>query len=252
MVFMPFLRPQLVRPAARAAALVALALPLVGCQNITTNSASVSQVRIVDASPDAPGLDIYQNSNVITYNMGFGSVTSYVPIIPGAYTIAADTAGSRQQLVSAKGTFSASQQYTVLIGNVAASLQELILTDRSSPAPSGEISVRIIDQATNMGAVDVYMVPSGQKLTAVNPVVTNVDFNTNTGYLNVPTGDYSIVLLPTGTVPTSTTTATYTGTTITYPGGSARTVILLDQIILNNPGFQIIETDDYDSPTSTG
>ena len=45
--------------------------------------------------------------------------------------------------------------------------------------------------------------------------------------------------------------ATDTGTQITYPGGAARTVILLDQALVNNPGFQVIIADDYDSPAST-
>jgi len=248
---MPHNRPHLVKQAVRLAALAALLTPLFGCQTIASSTITVSQVRVIDASPDAPGLDIYQNTVAVAYNMGFGTITSYVPITPGVYTISADTAGSKQQLVSSKATFNASQQHTVLIGNVAASLEELVLLDQSQPAPSGEVSIRIIDQATRVGAVDIYLVPDGQKLIAVNPLVTNVSFSTNTGYLNVPTSGYTIVLLPTGTVPSATTVATYTGADVTYPGGSARTVVLLDQILLNNPGFQVIIADDYDSPTAT-
>ncbi len=59
-------------------------------------------------SPDAPGIDIYQNSSVLVYNLGFGSIspspTEYVPITPGIYTISAKAAGSSQVLTSAKGT----------------------------------------------------------------------------------------------------------------------------------------------------
>jgi len=248
---MPDSRLHLAKQAVRLAALSVLLAPLFGCQTIASSNASGSQVRIIDASPDAPGLDIYQNTSVVAYNMGFGTITSYVPITPGIYTISADTAGSRQVFSSSKATFGANQQRTVLIGNVATSLETLVLLDQSSPAPSGEVSVRIIDQATRLGGVDVYLVPDGQKITAVNPLVTNVSFSTNTGYLNIPTGSYTLVLLPTGTVPTVTTVAAYTGADITYPAGSARTVILLDQILLNNPGFQVIIADDYDSPSST-
>jgi len=255
---MSFFKTIPVRPGHRRSAGVAAALLLAassiilsGCQGIV-NTATSSQVRVIDASPDAPGIDIYQNNAAVAYNLGFGTVTSYIPVDPGTYTTTATVSGSKQVLSSSKSTFATGGSYTVLIGNVAADLQQLTLKDQSQPAPSGQIALRFIDQATRLSALDVYLVPSGSKLTDANPILTNIVFNTNTGYINVPIGNYAIVLLPTGTVPTSTTTESYTGATITYPSGSARTVILLDQLILNNPGFQVIETDDYDSPTSAG
>ena len=235
---------------ARFAALSAVCIALSGCQSINPTVIH-TEVRVIDASPDAPGLDIYQNNDILTYNMGFGSITSYVPLTPGTYSISADLAGSHQVLATAKQTFGAGKQYTVLIGNVAASLGETILTDQSSAAPSGQIALRFLDQATKIGAVDVYLVPSGSKLTGVTPLLTNVTFGTNTGYVNVPTGSYAVVLLPTGTVPVSTTIATYFGATVAYPGGSARTIILLDTQLVTSPGLQVITAIDYDSATAT-
>src|SRR5277367_6604215 len=85
---------------------------LSGCQGIVS-SPTLAQIRIIDASPDAPGLDIYQNSAALVYNLGFGTITSYVPVDPGVYTLSADAAGTQQVLTSAKGTFVASGQYTI-------------------------------------------------------------------------------------------------------------------------------------------
>ena len=56
--------------------------------------------------------------------------------------------------------------------------------------------------------------------------------------------------MPTGTIPTSTTVATYTGAQTTYPGGSARTIILIDQQLVTTPGLQVITAADYDSPAA--
>ena len=240
----------LVRQAARFASVAAIAGALTGCQGIVGNP-SLSQVRVIDASPDAPGLDIYQGADALAYNLGFGTITSYIPIVPGTYTISANSAGTKQVLSSSKVTLGISSQYTVLIGNSAASLQQLILKDQSQPAPSGQISLRFIDQATRISAVDVYLVPAGQKLTAVTPIVTGLVFNVNTGYLNIPTGTYTLVMVPTGTVPTSETVATYTGAQVTYTGGSARTIILIDQQLITTSGLQVITADDFDSPTAT-
>ncbi len=223
---------------------------LSGCQAVV-NSSSAAQVRVIDASPDAPGLDIYENSNVFAQNLGFGTVTSYVPIDTGTFTISANTAGTKQTLISAKNTFANATQYTVLIGNLAANLQEVVLTDQSQPAPSGQISLRFLDEATKIGGVDIYLVPAGQKFAAVTPLLTDVIFGTNTSYISVPTGTYTLVVVPTGTIPTSATVATYTGAQVSYSGGSASTVVLLDQQLVTTPGLQVITVSDYISATAS-
>lgn len=223
---------------------------LSGCQGIVS-SQSGSQIRIIDASPDAPGLDIYLNTSAVAYNLGFGTVTSYVPTELGTYNTLATQVGTKQILTTSKATFVTGAQYTILIGNVAASLNQLVLKDQSQAAPSGQIALRFIDQATRIAAQDIYLVPAGHKLTAVTPIYINITFSTNTGYLNIPTGTYTLVTVPTGTVPASDTVTTYSGPQVTYTGGSATTIILIDQRIVTTPGLQVITAPDYTSPTAT-
>lgn len=240
------------RPNARFAATLAAvaALTLTGCQAIVSSTPE-AQVRVIHATPDTPGLDIYQGPNALAFNLDFGAVTSYIPLTPGIYTINADTAGTKQVLSSAKATFAASTQYTVLLGNSVASLQQLTLTDQNQPAPFGQIALRFINQATRVGAVDIYLVPAGQKLTAITPLVTGNSFGTNTGYVNVPTGIYSLIMLPAGTVPASSAIASYAGPQITYSSGSVRTIILIDQPLVAASGLKVITAEDYVPPSAT-
>jgi hypothetical protein len=236
----------------RALSLAGLAslLLLPGCQSITGNP-NISELRIIDASPDAPGMDIYQSNSILAYNLGLGTITSYISLAPGTYGIAADIAGTRQPLVTAQGTFATGSQYTVLIGNYLNSLQETILKDQDTPAPSGQINVRFIDQSTRAGALDLYLVPTGSTLATVKPVLADITFNVNTGYFNVPSGTYTLVALPAGTIPTATTTTSYTGASVSYSGGAARTFVLIDQQLITTPGIQVVTGDDYDSPGAT-
>lgn len=235
------------RPNTRLATLFAAiaALTLTGCQAVVS-SAPEAQVRVIHATPDTPGLDIYQGPNALAFNLDFGAVTSYIPLTPGTYTINADTAGSRQVLSSAKATFAASTQYTVLLGNSTANLQQITLTDQNQPAPAGQIALRFVNQATRVNAVDIYLVPAGQRLTAVSPLVTGIAFGTNTGYINVPAGTYSLIMLPATTVPVG--AVSYTGPQINYSAGSARTIILIDQPLATTPGLKVITAEDFDPP----
>jgi hypothetical protein len=229
----------------RLTAAMAVLATLTGCQAIIS-SAPEAQVRVIHATPDAPGLDIYQGSNALAYNLGFGTVTSYIPLTPGAYSIHADTAGSRQTLSSAKATFAPSTQYTILFGNSIASPQQLTLIDQNQPAPFGQTALRFLNQATRNSAIDIYLVPAGQKLTSVTPLVTGVTYGTNTGYLNVPASTYSLIMVPAGIVPSSAATV-YAGPQVAYSAGSARTVVLIDQPLATSPTLQVITANDFDS-----
>lgn len=247
---MPLGTPQSARQAVLLAVLALSLGVLTGCQGLVSSPSS-SQVRIVDVSPDAPSLDIYQSHDALAYSLGFGTITSYVPVTPGTYTIAANSTGTAQVVSSAKDTFLPSTQYTVLIGNTATNSPQLTLKDQNQPAPSGQIALRFIGQAQRAGAVDIYLVPPGQTLADARPIATNLNLGSNTGYLNVPAGTYTTVMLPAGTIPTGTTPPSYTGTQIAYANGSARTVILIDQRQVSGYHLQIITADDYDPPSAT-
>jgi hypothetical protein len=222
---------------------------LSGCQGMLL-SPSRSQVRIIDVSPDAPELDVYQNSSAIAYRLAFGTITSYVPVDPGAYTTTAMMSGTRQALTSSKATFTTAGQYTVLIGSSSASLQQKMLKDQNRPAPPGQVALRFINQATRVGPVDIYLIPAGQKVTDVRPIVIASGFGGNTGYLNVPAGTYTLVMEAAGTVPAGDTDAMYAGAQIVYAAGSAGTVILIDQSSLSAKNdLQLILASDYVPPT---
>ncbi len=83
------------------------------------------------------------------------------------------------------------------------------------------------------------------------PLITNLSFSNAGGYLNVPAGSYTIIMVPTGTVPTSTTLATYAGPLVAYASGSATTFVLIDQQLVTTPGLQVISATDFTPPSAS-
>ena len=239
----------------RLAAVAGIAAALTGCQGMSRVQ-PVSQVRVIDASPDAPAIDIRQNSATNLYNVGFGTVSSYIPVAPGAYTHAAFTAGTGQQLAAVKASFLNGGQYTVLTGNTAASLQMSVLRDRSTPAPAGQVALRVVSQTTRPAAFDLYLLPAGSPMTALVPLATHATFGANTGYINAPSGTYSLVAFSAGSSP-STSRPIYNGAQASYPSGAVRTLVLIDQpqrerfeptqgARTATPSLQIITANDFD------
>lgn len=234
-----------VRRASLLLCLASMLSLLPGCQSITGNTPA-ALVRVIDATPDAHTVDVYQGNGIVAYNLGLGTVTSYVSVAPGTYSTVINFAGTRQQIVSANSTFSGGGQYTVILGNYSVNLQEMILKDQTEPARQGQIALRFVAQATRATAVDVYLIPSGSTIAAVHPFLTNVSFGTNTGYLNVPAGTYTLAVLPSGATPRVAGATLYTSSAIAYPSGSAKTFVLIDQPPLPMAGLQVIAASDYD------
>lgn len=228
-----------------AAAAVSAALLLSGCQSIEGTTAGSATVRFVDVSSDSPGMDFYLNKQAQAYNLGYETSTNAIPVSAGNYAVSVNKYSTTQQLASTTLSVVSGQHYTVIAGNVLASLQLSALTDQNVPAPNNEISVRILDQSVANGALDVYFVPTSGKLTTTAPLVQAVVFGGNTGYINIPAGTYQIAVLPAGTVPIATTITSYTGSSVTYASGSAQTFILDDKQIVTNPTVNVITLADY-------
>ncbi len=230
------------------AAMLLGAVGLSGCQGITSTSA---ELRVIDASPDAGVIDSYQNSSALAYNLSLGTMTSYIPMSPGVYNLASEKAGTRQTLVASAETLAANRQYTEIVGAGLANLQQTLLLDQSTPAASGRIALRVINQATRSGAVDVYLVPFG-KSGSISPLAINLGFGANSGYIDLPEGTYALDVVPTGTALTSSTVTLFSGAQVEYASGAVRTVVLIDQAApgsqhAGTPGVQAIVADDADA-----
>jgi hypothetical protein len=201
---------------------------LVGCQ-IDMNSA---QLRIVDASMDSGLVDVYQNNTGLAYNLQFDTLTSYIAMSPGTYTLSADKSGTRQVLAETTAHLLAGKQYTTIVGNGLASLQQIVLVDQTTPAPPGYIALRLVDQAPRAGAVDVYLAGNNGRPASSSPIATNLTFGAVTAYINVPEGTYGIDIVPAGAALTSSVVTLLTGSQTVYPSGGVRTAFILDQEVL--------------------
>jgi len=230
------------KQALRLGGLALLLASLPGCQSIQATSNNVAELRVINASPDAgggKGLDFYLNNTALVYSVGFGKNTNHTPVAPGTYTVYADQGGTTQTLISSGVTLGNGQAKTVLVGNFNASLEENILTDQTTPAPGGEAAFRFLDQNTSVGAVDIYLVPSGGKLITTLPFLQDITFDTNTGYVTFPDGTYAINIVPTGTVPIATTVTLYSGPQVSYGSGAVSTVLLLNEVVTSTPAIQV-------------
>jgi hypothetical protein len=223
-----------IRLALAASFVAAVGILCPGCQSVTGSTAK-TLVRVIDASYNAPAVDIHVGATVIASNVGAPNITDYAFLPPAALPVTVFPVNAKTATVQTSGTFLASQQHSVYITDFNSTYQATVLTDQNTPAPSGDISVRFLQQAPLSGNVDIYFVPDGSKFSDSKAILSGLAPGTTTAYLNIPAGTFSVVVVPSGA-----TAAKYTSQSIVFTGGQVRTMLIVDQQLLTNPPINVV------------
>lgn len=225
----------------------ALALGLAGCQTVTGYDAS-SLVRVIDASYNAPAINVYVEGTILAANIGQGSITTYGGFGPSRNApIKVTTTSNANTLVSSNATLVANKSQSVLISDINAVYQVTVLEDQSTPAPSGHSEFRLLNQAPSTGAVDVYFL-SGTSATVyatAKPVIVGLAVGATSGYVTIPSSTLYMVIAPTGTTLSTTATTIYSSAAFALTGGEVRTVLIVDPILVTQP-VQVYVAKDVD------
>ena len=204
---------------------------LSGCQTVENSAPSQTLARVIDASYNAPAVEVKVGTTAIATNIGAATFTNYAFLPTGTTTATA----------SAQGDFLVAQEHSVFITDSGVAYTATILTDQTTAAPTGYFSIRFLQQAAHAGAVDIYLVPSSSTLSGSKPLLTDVTPQSVESYVNVMAGTYTIAVTPTGVI-----TTPYTSSQIAFVAGQIRTALIMDAQLTTNPPVTVVIGDDLD------
>lgn len=214
-----------------------VSLLLAGCQSVSGFKA-VSLVRVIDASYNAPAINVYVEGGLVAANIGQGSITTYGGFGPSNNAAVKVTAASNTvALVNSNATLLPNKSQSILVTDINAQYQVVVLEDQSTPAPSGHSDFRILNQAPSTGAIDVYFL-SGTSATVyatAKPVITALAVGATSGYVAIPSSTLYMVIAPAGTVLSTTSTTIYSSAALPLVGGEVRTVLIVDPLLVTQP-----------------
>ncbi len=212
-------------------------LVLAGCQSVSGYSA-VSQVRVIDASYNAPAINVYIEGGLVAANIGQGSITSYGGFGPSNNALVKVTAASNTKaLITSNATLLPNKSQSILVTDINAQYQVVVLQDQSTPAPSGHSDFRILNQAPSTGPIDVYFLAgtSATVYATAKPVITALAVGATSGYVAIPSSTLYMVIAPAGTMLSTTATTIYSSAALPLVGGEVRTVLIVDPLLVTQP-----------------
>ena len=156
------------------------------CFEIKNNS---SLVRVFHAAPQAPGVDVYVNGQMVFTNLVFGEFTKYVYLDEGEYRVDVYPTGKKDNPVISQMVDLPSQQiFTIAATGDLDDLGLLIIPDKVSKYPSKDYSaVRVIHLSPDAPAVDI--------LVNNNTLFEDISFREGTDYVDVNPGTYNVSIV---------------------------------------------------------
>lgn len=160
---------------------------------------SVSAVRAVHDVSDAPAVDVLVNNAEAINALSFPDFTDYAQLTPNTYNlkVAAD-ADNSVVVINENLQLQAGAYYTVhAVGSLSKnSIEPLVVMDQPRRIATAA-QLRVIHGSSLAGAVDIYLTANSD-ISAATAALSNVPFKADSGYVQVPAGDYFVTVTPAG------------------------------------------------------
>lgn len=227
------------RPAGALPLLAALVAAAGACgddgKGITT-APSAASVRLVQAVPDAGGVDVLVDGRPIGTDIHYKQSIDYTPLTAGSHVVAVRATGTSSDAFSAPIALGTGASYTIVArGRLSATggtfgVGSDVLLDDAAPA-TGRVSLRVLHAAPGAVPVDVFLTAPGVALGTVTPTINALSYGGGGSYANdVLAGSYELRVTRSGT-----TDVLADLPALLLTPGQARTVIVVGDPTLTQP-----------------
>ncbi len=178
--------PRIVRTTLALALMVGFATFALG--GSTTAQTGDARVRITHASPDAPAVDIWVNSEQAITGLAFGESTDLISLPAGDYDVAVTPAGSTDPeadaVISATLSLAGGAAYDVVAVGYLDEISAQVFPLDLSPVTKGNARLQVVHASVDAPTVDV--------LANGGALVEGLAFPEASGFLEVPAGTYDV------------------------------------------------------------
>lgn len=162
--------------------------------NLNSAPKPLAGVNFIQASPDAPLINVYSNSALVNgLPLAYGANTEYLSLNAGLDTTAFFNATTKQKIFSVNINFVNGAAYSLFLANKIGQAEVILLTDTLAKPSPGSTGIRFVNVSPDAPAVDL-VIKNGSTL------VSNKSFRGFSSFQSIP-GDinYNLEIHQAGT-----------------------------------------------------
>ncbi len=175
--------------------LLGLALTSCNTGNGVGATPNLTRVRVVNLVPNAAAIDVRLDSTAVVTGLQFEQLTQYVTVDAGTHSFMVSADGGATNVINVSFNLAVAVDYTFVVYGPVEAINQKILIDTTLLIPNGgTFDIRVINVATGISSVDLYLTPPGTDLSVTAPSVSGVAFGATSlyGVVPTPTGDYQL------------------------------------------------------------
>lgn len=152
-----------------------------------------SFIRVLHASPNAPGVDIYVNNVLTARDVTYKEFTQYIPLAGGLYNIKAYPTGTKvNPVIDTNVNIPPGSIFTIAVTGMLADIALTLIQEPPIQRLPSETFIRVAHLSPNTPHVDITL-SSGAKL------FTDVEYKEITDYIRIRPGVYELQARQAGT-----------------------------------------------------
>ena len=151
-----------------------------------------SYVKVVHASPDAPGVDLLVDDTTVGEGLAFPNNTGYLTVEVGTRNIKVNVANTQTTVIEADLTFEEEEYYSIYAVNTVDNIEPIVINDDLTEPASGKAHVRFLHLSPDAPAVDI-------TLTNGTVVFPNTVFKQYSNFIPLDAGTYNLQVRLAGT-----------------------------------------------------
>lgn len=129
-----------------------------------------AHVRLVNASGSYAALKLELDDETATASAAYGETATYTDVSPGSRSADISRPGSATLLSSTTASVSRGKHYSLLAFDKAGTMGTVLLEEDADKPDSGRARLRVLNAASDAGALDVYITGSADTLAESTPL----------------------------------------------------------------------------------
>lgn len=167
---------------------------LSSCAKTESTDTTISNIRVVNTAPSLATYNAYLNGSLISSAaLPFGGSTAYTPKAAGTYSIKFTTASTSESLFTKDISLNQNTSYSYYLINKPGQLDGILIGDDLTVSATDKAYIRFINLAPDAPAFDLI------KTGTATSYATNKAYKTNTSFVTVDAGTYSLDVKDTAT-----------------------------------------------------
>jgi hypothetical protein len=159
---------------------------------VPNEPAENASLRFVQASSDAPNVDVIVDGVTVLSNVPFKGTADYVAVPSGTRHFTIRATATSALIIDQQVPLTPGRKYTMFITGRLATVASLVREEDPTTPSGGNGRLRLLHAATLLGNVDVYVTEPNADIDALSPTVSNLSFGSTSADLDLPAGAYRV------------------------------------------------------------